>query len=334
MGAGLQVGYIDQQDTMLHGDGRNRWFDKSFHYIVLPSGRAALNFEHSWGDGVAVLRCFNEVYDASTAMSTPSPVPAKAMPVQIQLAVPADVAQTCAHAAEKFDEVRRGVQTSILEVPDFTSQYIVSKGLGLDGCLQMAFQLAHYQLHGHSASTYESANQSAYKHGRTETVRSCTPESDAMCRTFFDGSSTVAQKDVALRKAVNNHGTLTREALMGSGWDRHMFALRYEAQKNGLDLPAIYEDISYQRLSEIILSTSTLTSPVINGGGFGPVGKKCYGVGYTTGVLRGVNDASINGQNGFATSVMAYKSHRDPAALTGAIEASLGLLRQVLDSKP
>ncbi|MGB1604208.1 MAG: choline/carnitine O-acyltransferase, partial [Promethearchaeia archaeon] len=70
MGAGLQVGYIDQQDTMLHGDGRNRWFDKSFHYIVLPSGRAALNFEHSWGDGVAVLRCFNEVYDASTAMST------------------------------------------------------------------------------------------------------------------------------------------------------------------------------------------------------------------------------------------------------------------------
>jgi carnitine O-palmitoyltransferase 2 len=43
------------QDTMLHGTGRNRWFDKSFQYIVLPSGRAALNFEHSWGDGVAGL---------------------------------------------------------------------------------------------------------------------------------------------------------------------------------------------------------------------------------------------------------------------------------------
>ena len=42
-------GWIDQQNTMLHGAGRNRWFDKSFHYIVLPSGRAALNFEHSWG---------------------------------------------------------------------------------------------------------------------------------------------------------------------------------------------------------------------------------------------------------------------------------------------
>ena len=30
-------------------------------------------------------------------------------------------------------------------------------------------------------------------------------------------------------------------------------------------------------------STSTLTSPVINGGGFGPTGARCYGIGYTTG---------------------------------------------------
>ena len=67
-------------------------------------------------------------------------------------------------------QVRASVETSILEVPGFTSKYISKKGLGLDGCLQMAFQLAHYQLHGHSGATYESANQSAYKHGRTETV--------------------------------------------------------------------------------------------------------------------------------------------------------------------
>ena len=46
---------------MLHGDGKNRWFDKSFTLIFLPDGRMALNFEHSWGDGVAVLRYCNEV---------------------------------------------------------------------------------------------------------------------------------------------------------------------------------------------------------------------------------------------------------------------------------
>ena len=30
------------------------------------AGQTAVNFEHSWGDGVAVLRYFNEVYKDST----------------------------------------------------------------------------------------------------------------------------------------------------------------------------------------------------------------------------------------------------------------------------
>ena len=39
----------------------NRWFDKSFQLIICKDGKAAVNFEHAWGDGVAVLRFFNEV---------------------------------------------------------------------------------------------------------------------------------------------------------------------------------------------------------------------------------------------------------------------------------
>jgi len=155
-----------------------------------------------------------------------------------------------------------------------------------------------------------------------------------MCKTFFDKSASTAQKDAALRTAVKNHGTLTREALMGKGWDRHMFALKYEALQNGLALPGIYQDASYHRLSDIILSTSTLSSPVLNGGGFGPTGSKCYGIGYTTGTLRGVLDPSIEGQDGFATSVMAYTDQRDPAAFTASIQNSLRLLREVLDASP
>ena len=37
--------------VFLHGDGGNRWFDKSFSLIITQSGDAAINFEHSWGDG-------------------------------------------------------------------------------------------------------------------------------------------------------------------------------------------------------------------------------------------------------------------------------------------
>lgn len=43
-----------------------RWFDKSFTLIVCADGTAGLNFEHSWGDGVAVLRYFQDISKDST----------------------------------------------------------------------------------------------------------------------------------------------------------------------------------------------------------------------------------------------------------------------------
>jgi carnitine O-palmitoyltransferase 2 len=46
---------------MLHGTAKNRWFDKSFNLVVCPDGKAGINWEHSWGDGVAVLNFFNIV---------------------------------------------------------------------------------------------------------------------------------------------------------------------------------------------------------------------------------------------------------------------------------
>ena len=38
--------------SMLMGNGTDRWFDKSFQLVVTANGKAALNFEHAWGDGV------------------------------------------------------------------------------------------------------------------------------------------------------------------------------------------------------------------------------------------------------------------------------------------
>ena len=43
----------------------NRWFDKSFGMMFASSGDFGLRFEHSWGDGVAVMRfCDDVVNDA------------------------------------------------------------------------------------------------------------------------------------------------------------------------------------------------------------------------------------------------------------------------------
>ncbi len=42
--------------NLVHGlDGANRWFDKSFLLMVSTDGGIGINFEHTWGDGVAVM---------------------------------------------------------------------------------------------------------------------------------------------------------------------------------------------------------------------------------------------------------------------------------------
>ena len=54
----------DQLLRMLTGsNGKNRWHDKSFQIVVRRDGVSCMTFEHSWGDGVAVLSYLTEVYD-------------------------------------------------------------------------------------------------------------------------------------------------------------------------------------------------------------------------------------------------------------------------------
>ena len=150
------------------------------------------------------------------------------------------------------------------------------------GFLQMSFQLAHYKLNGSSASTYESAANAHYKHGRTETVRSATTLSHAFCETICDPQASAADKEAAMRAAIKNHGKLTKEAMTGAGWDRHLFALKWIAGEQGELAPELYAGKAYATLANVVLPTSTLNSPALDGGGFGPVGPDCFGIGYGT----------------------------------------------------
>lgn len=68
--------------------------------------------------------------------------------------------------------------------------------------------------------------------------------------------------------------------LTGQGFDRHLFSLSYLAMSKGMPLPDFYQDQAYVQLNHNILSTSTLTSPAVQFGGFAPVVPNGFGVGY------------------------------------------------------
>ena len=82
-------------------------------------------------------------------------------------------------------------------------------------------------------------------------------------------------------------------------------------------LPLIFSHPSYSTYNQNILSTSTLVSPSISSGGFGPVSAQGYGLGY------GISDhfASFN--------VTSY--HQKTQTLIDHICESLDQIHQVLE---
>ncbi|CAH0488215.1 unnamed protein product [Peronospora farinosa] len=264
--------------TFLIGDGSNHWFDKSFQLIVAANGTASVSFEHAWGDGVAVLRYLNEMYDDSIkypVLKTSS----QAKPRELTWDISGETNKLLNEAKKTYDKWVSRLLVACAETP-VTRAVSKQYNIGTDGLMQMTIQLAHFKLHQKFVATYESASTAAFKHGRTETVRSCTNEAVKFVRTMVDASASDMDKANALRVAVTKHGELTKNGVMGQGFDRHLFALRAMAELQGINVPEFYTLPAYQIMNKIILSTSTLSSPALEGGSFGPVNEDCYGIGY------------------------------------------------------
>eukprot|EP00501_MAST-03F_sp_TOSAG23-6_P000734 GSMAST32.ASY1.ANO1.762.1 assembled CDS len=128
---------------------------------------------------------------------------------------------------------------------------------------------------------FHNTSTAAFKHGRTETIRSLTCKSQFMCKIFDYPPPTRA---AYVSNAADHHSTITRQALMGQGADRHLFALRQlSLQKNNNKIqncPDIFKNVAWNKMNTIILSTSTISSDYLRGGGFGPVNPDCFAIGY------------------------------------------------------
>ncbi|MDP2434447.1 MAG: choline/carnitine O-acyltransferase [archaeon] len=321
----------------------NRWFDKSFQLIVTPGGRAAVNFEHSWGDGVAVMRYFNEVYEDSkrhVSASRQQSAPAAVAPLkwQLSVAVKGSIAKATRRMTDSADSLE--VKTDIFE--SFGRRYLKSCQVSPDAAVQMAFQLAYWRMHGATVATYESASTSGFRFGRTETIRTVSHDSVGFVRAMEDPACNNATRKALFQQACATHASRSMAAVMGNGFDRHLFALKYLAQELGQEVPALYRDAAYQNINHNILSTSTLVSDACEGGGFGPVVAHGYGVGY--GVLDdviGFNISNFKAQNSLpSASPIFHFFDNTPVAETDSAQfiqharRALSDISAILDSRP
>jgi carnitine O-acetyltransferase len=81
----------------------------------------------------------------------------------------------------------------------------------------MSMLLAYYRLYGEIVCMYEPVLTKQYYHGRTEAMRSATPQAAAFCKTWMSTFSTKNEKMEALTLATREHSRLVKESAGGKG---------------------------------------------------------------------------------------------------------------------
>lgn len=139
----------------------------------------------------------------------------------------------------------------------------------------MALQLTWYKMRGDFTATYETALTRMFDKGRTETIRTLTKDSRAFVLAMLDTDMPVRTpnlhvprlrpdllqsetKFALLRRAIQTHSTLTREAATGRGIDRHLMGLRLML-RSGERAPLLDDEV-FARSAEWKLSTSGLSA--------------------------------------------------------------------------
>uniref|UniRef100_A0A2K5NYW2 Carnitine O-palmitoyltransferase 2, mitochondrial n=4 Tax=Cercopithecinae TaxID=9528 RepID=A0A2K5NYW2_CERAT len=119
-------------------------------------------------------------------------------------------------------------------------------------------------------------------------------KTEQFCKNFENGIGKELHEQLVAQDKQNKHTSY----ISGQGFDRHLFALRHLAAAKGIILPELYLDPAYGQINHNVLSTSTLSSPAVNLGGFAPVVSDGFGVGYAVhGNWIGCNVSSYPGRN-------------------------------------
>lgn len=265
---------------LLHGDGRNRWFDKSLQLIVFANGKAGLLGEHAMMDGMPVSRAVAEVVHDSHVRTPRRGSRAVGLPpTPLRFASDARLRGDVAAAAAAVDGLIGAHDLYAEAFHGYGTRAIKGWKMSPDAFVQMAIQLAYRRMSGHFAPTYEATQTRRYRHGRTACTRSCSSASRAWVESMLEGAPN-EQRIRLLRLAASQHTKYARRAGMGMDADRHLFGLRRELREGDGERAALFDDPMFRRSQEWEVSTSTLVHELYDGWGFGPVVPHGVGVAY------------------------------------------------------
>ncbi|XP_064616080.1 carnitine O-acetyltransferase-like [Liolophura sinensis] len=252
-------------NQMLHGGGSdlntcNRWFDKTLQFIVGPHGICGLNYEHCSAEGPPITALVDHVVNFcdKAEETTNSPVesdPPRRLKFNLDTQTLEDIEAAKVHADSQISDL----DLTALTFNHFGKAFAKSSKVSPDAFIQVAIQLAYYRIHSEHGSTYESASTRMFQSGRTETIRSCTPEACEFTRAMSEGKPREVTEKL-LRTAITAHRQYTADAISGQAIDRHLLGLKLAALESGQNVPDLHMDGAYATAMKFKLSTSQVPS--------------------------------------------------------------------------
>ena len=277
---------------LLHGDGKDRFFDKSLQFIIFNNGKTGINFEHTGVDGSVMLRLVGHIYDTidkvSFAKKDASAQTTQAVSShlnEIEFDLDDALRETICAAADSFSQHTANTQTRVLNFTQFGKNQIKQFGVSPDAFVQMALQLAEYKLYGKCYSAYEAVMTRTFLDGRIDVLYTVSPESMVFIDNIRDAECTTQTKIDSLIQAARKHIERAKECRFGDGVYSHLLALkqRYKAAGHAVGintLPEIFTDIGYQALTHSVVCTSTTSDYGVELAGYGPIVDDGYGIRY------------------------------------------------------
>ncbi|KZV73023.1 acyltransferase ChoActase/COT/CPT [Peniophora sp. CONT] len=273
-------------------NGRNRWFDKAYTIIVENNSRAGAMGEHSPCD--ALVPSIVAEYSIVQSIDPDAFPPMEEVASRIATAphgllegcerltfdLDEGLHQACEVAQSRAEALIVDSDDAVYWFQDYGSDWIKDVArLSPDAYVQMALQLTWYKLRGEFTAVYETVLTRLFVRGRTETIRSYTADSREWILVMLDPKRSDNERHGLLRRAIQTHTKLTREAATGKGIDRHLLGLRLMLRDG--EHAQLFEDPLFEESQTWKLSTSGLSAGhLFRGTGFGSPYPDGYGINY------------------------------------------------------
>ena len=121
----------------------------------------------------------------STHFRATPPVPIDTHPKKLEWNLVPELRAGIRFAETRLSDLICQNDCQALEFKGYGKVFITGHGFSPDAFVQMAFQAAYFALYGRTECTYEPAMTKAFKHGRTEAIRTVQPEAVEFTKVIF-----------------------------------------------------------------------------------------------------------------------------------------------------